>query len=95
MVLLSQYIAVSNLCDELAILLENIILRNKCIVIMGDLNICLLRNESPNIDYCNFLYSNHFIPVIDKPTHFSQIDGVAPTLLDHTCINKFILIPVG
>ena len=86
---------VSNLCDELATLLENIILRNKCIVIMGDLNICLLKNESPIIDYCNFLHSNHFIPVIDKPTHSSQIDGVAPTLLDHTCINKFILIPVG
>ena len=45
---------VSNFSDELSTLLENIHLRNKFCIIMGDLNICLLKSESPNIDNCKF-----------------------------------------
>ena len=57
--------------------------RNKCVLIMGDFNINLLNENRDSNDLLNSLYSNHFVSLINKPTRFSQIETVLPTLLDH------------
>ena len=62
---------------------------------MGDLNIDILKDDLPNSLFVNMLYSNHFLPVITKPTHFSQISNINPSLLDHIWSNKVISYPRG
>ena len=70
-------------------ILSNAILRNKFCIVMGDLNICLLKQNNPTLNFSNILYSHHFAPLITKPTRFSPIEGEGPSLLDHIWINKF------
>ena len=70
-------------------ILSNAILRNKFCIVMGDLNICLLKQNNPILNFSNILYSHHFAPLITKPTRFSPIEGECPSLLDHIWINKF------
>ena len=70
--------------------LKNPSLANKTCVLLGDLNICLLKNDQPCIDYANLLYSNHFMPLITKATRFSPVSNEIPSLLDHIWINDFI-----
>ena len=62
---------------------------------MGDLNICLLKPKNPNLNFSNLLFSHHFNPLITKATRFPQIDGEAPSCLDHIWINKFIDLDTG
>ena len=79
---------IKNFCDHLSVFLNHPHFRNKTCVLLGDLNICLLKNEVPNQEYSNVLYSNHFVPLINKPSRFSKIEGISPSLLDHIFINK-------
>ena len=69
--------------------------KNKFCVIMGDLNICLLKTNLPNMNFSNLLFSNHFIPMVTKATRFPQIDGEVPSCLDHIWINKFFDLDAG
>ena len=55
--------------------LESFLLRNKFCIIMGDLNICLLKLCNPNLNFSNLMFSHHFNPLITKATRFPQIDG--------------------
>ena len=80
--------SIVNFVDHLSIFLSNSALSNRQCILMGDLNIDLLNDQPPNSLFVNLLYSHHFVPVITKPTHFSQITNVNPTLLDHIWINK-------
>ena len=79
---------IPNFCDHLSVFLNHPHFRNKLCVLLGDLNICLLKNEVSNNEYSNILYAHHFVPLINKPSRYSKIEGVSPTLLDHIFINK-------
>ena len=87
--------SISNFNSHLVNFLENVELRNKTCIFLGDLNICLLKDDPAVLEYTNLLYSHHFVSVITKPTHFSSVDGVAPTLLDHIFINRLFSYKSG
>ena len=70
-------------------LLNRANLRNKFIVITGDLNICLLKDNEPNLNFMNMLFTHHFTPLITKATRFPQRDNEVPSCLDHIWVNKF------
>ena len=76
-------------------ILSNQLLKNKFCIVMGDLNICLLKPNSPNANFSNLLFSHHFMPLITKATRFPQIDGEIPSCLDHIWINKFFDLDAG
>ena len=76
-------------------ILNNRLLKNKFCIIMGDLNICLLRPKIPNLNFSNILFSHHFNPLITKATRFPQIEGEEPSCLDHIWINKFVELDAG
>ena len=69
-------------------ILNNNILRSKFCVIMGDFNICLLKDCESNLNFMNILYEKHFTPLISKATRFLPVQGETPSLLDHIWINK-------
>ena len=75
--------------------LNNSILNNKVCVLMGDLNICLLKDGEHTQSFMNILFSNHFTPLITKASRFSPVTGEAPSLLDHIWLNKFIPFSAG
>ena len=76
-------------------ILGNQKLKNKFCVVMGDLNICLLKNNNPNSNFSNLLFSNHFFPLITKATRFPQIEGELPSCIDHIWINKYFDLDAG
>ena len=80
---------VINFNSYLTSFLNNSYLNSKFCILMGDLNICLLKQESFITDYFNILFSHHFSQLISRPTRFSQIPGIAPSLLDHIFVNRF------
>ena len=81
-----------NFINELHVLLSNELLRNKIVIIAGDINIdTLKRNENYVIHYLAMLNSLNFFQVINKPTRFPNgaNDFYNPSCLDHIFINKF------
>ena len=76
-------------------ILNNKLLKNKFCIIMGDLNICLLKPNNSNLNFSNLLFSHHFNPLITKPTRFPQIEGEQPSCLDHIWVNKYYDLDVG
>ena len=74
---------ISNFSDHLNIFLNSPLLSNKKCVLLGDLNICLLKPEQASIDFSNLMYSQHYLPLISKVTRFSPVDTEIPSLLDH------------
>jgi exonuclease III len=69
-------------------LLANNCLLNTKICLTGDFNFNLLDHDSiPISEVVNSLHARHFLPVITKPTHFSPISTIDPTLLDQVWIN--------
>ena len=71
---------------ELNNIIENFNLANNDTIIMGDLNICLGKeNESkePN-SLTNLMYSHHFTPIISKPT---RVTNNTASIIDHIWIN--------
>ena len=87
--------SINNFNFHLDSFLNNSLLRNKTCILLGDLNICLLKDDPAILEYSNLLYSHNYFCPINKPTHFSSVDGVAPTLLDHIFINKFFSYNCG
>ena len=79
---------INNFITSLTELLNQIpdLNRNK-VLITGDLNINLLSNSPQVEEFCDFLRSYFFVPLVTKPTRFSPIDGVLPSLLDHVWVN--------
>ena len=84
---------ISNFSDHLNIFLNSPLLSNKKCVLLGDLNICLLKPEQASIDFSNLMYSQHYLPLISKATRFSPVDTEVPSLLDHIWINSHSTIP--
>ena len=76
-------------------ILVNQLMKNKFCIVMGDLNICLLKPSNPNLNFSNILFSNHFTPLITKATRFPQIDGEIPSCLDHIWMNEFFDLDAG
>ena len=54
-----------------------------------------MKDDSHNVDYLNLLFSHHYTSLVTKPTHFSQVDGVLPSLLDHIFLNKICSYSCG
>ena len=73
----------------LGILLEDRMLSGCKMCVTGDLNINMLNSESPDVlSFVNLMQSNHFIPIITKPTRFPPNDNlIESTLLDHMWFN--------
>ena len=84
--------------SSLESLLNDELLKDRSIIITGDINIDLLDiNSRKTIDYVNFLHSFHFMPIIDKITRYStnrefSLNG---TILDHVFINKPVSLSAG
>lgn len=75
--------------NSLEEILGNQMLRNKSCILLGDLNVNLLNGNDPDVsNLISCLRAYHFLPVITKPTRFSDHTNSA-TLLDHIWINSF------
>ena len=61
----------------------------KCIT-LGDFNVNLY-NASSNrgTTYINTLFSNNFLPLVSRATHFS---GINPTCIDHISVNELSIV---
>ena len=86
---------IDNFNSAFSDILKNRLLKNRFCILMGDLNICLLKPSRSNQNFSNLLFSNHFIPLITKATRFPQIEGETPSCLDHIWINKFFDLDTG
>ena len=73
--------SIDNFNTHFSDILNNRLLRNKFCIIMGDLNICLLKPNVPNLNFSNLLFSHHFNPLITKATRFPQRDDEEPRLI--------------
>ena len=75
---------------DLTILLQNDMLANKEIVLAGDLNIDLLKQDDSSMtDFVTSLQSLSFFPVITKPTRFPSGNQKGnPSILDHIWCNN-------
>ena len=80
-----------NFSSRLIELLNHHSLRNKSVVIVGDLNIDLLLER--NHEFICSLKSLHFVSIISEPTRFPSLGGslsaTTPSLLDHAYMDKF------
>ena len=68
--------------------LEDNLIRNKHVVFLGDLNIDLLNSCDRTSSFVNCMRSFYMIPLISRPTRFSQFDSNTSTLLDQIWTNK-------
>ena len=86
---------IENFINSLEYILNKPEIKNKNSIILGDINIDLLKECSSTESFINFMQSLYFIPKITKPTRFSPIAGISPSLLDHIWINSTNLNPSG
>ena len=86
---------IENFNSHFSDFLKHRLLRNKSCIIMGDLNICLLKPNVPNVNFSNLLFSHHFNPLITKATRFPQRDGEEPSCIDHIWMNKYFELDTG
>ena len=63
-------------CDLVEEILQNNILRNKKILVLGDFNINMLDPDPLSTNFVNLLRSYHFFPIISEATRFSTVEGV-------------------
>ena len=80
---------IQNFNEILSSILDNPCMRNKLCVILGDLNINLLNDDLHTNSFIYNMQSHHFFPLITKPTRFSPIPGINPSLIDHIWLNEF------
>ena len=57
-------------------------------MLIGDLNINTLRDSSDILDFKYLMFPHHYVPLILKPTFFSENSAFEPSCLDHIWINK-------
>ena len=79
-----------NFINTLQEIISNVLLRNKTIIIAGDMNIDLLKVNDPYVNqYTCMLKSLNFIQIINKATRFPNgPHAFNPSSLDHIFINK-------
>ena len=63
--------------------------RSKKIMILGDMNLDMLKNNSNTCSYTELMHSYHFQCLVSKPTRFPTRYGDQASLLDHVWINEF------
>ena len=82
--------SIDQFCNILNVMLNSPLLRNKPVIVLGDLNIDLLKSYKQNI--CNFMetmQSLSYIPLITKATRFPNTEETGtPSLLDHVWTNS-------
>ena len=78
---------IDNLCD----ILNDNELRNKNIIVTGDLNVNILNNSPQANLLLNTLQAFYMLPLITQPTRFSHDSNVPPSLLDQIWTNKPII----
>ena len=82
---------IDNFVNRLSMILNHDVLHGKRIVVLGDLNINLLLQNSQVDYFCMEMYSHAFIPHITKPTRFPpQNANIDPSLLDHIWFNSLL-----
>ena len=86
---------IDDFTDELIRILNSETLRSKKTILMGDFNVNLLSENTDVLNFITSLQSTSFIPTIDKPTHFSSHENVAPSLLDHIWTNYICTFSSG
>ena len=87
--------SISNFSDYFNVFLDKLFLRNKNCIILGHLNICLLKQNQNILELSNLLLTHHYFPIITNPTSFSPVSDEAPSLLDHIWINTFFNYECG
>ena len=77
-----------NFCDYLINILESLNPLNQSCYLMGDYNIDFFKHSThnPTSEYLDLMFSNSFIPLIDKPT---RITPKSATLIDNIFANKY------
>uniref|UniRef100_A0A8D8ZAB3 Endonuclease/exonuclease/phosphatase domain-containing protein n=1 Tax=Cacopsylla melanoneura TaxID=428564 RepID=A0A8D8ZAB3_9HEMI len=76
---------IQNRClDDLNFWLQNGVKKDDNIIIVGDINICIMKKNSDNTKYLNTLYNNMLVPLIKSPTREETLAG-SPTIssIDH------------
>ena len=87
--------SIESFTNSLERILNTPIIQNKNIILAGDFNLNLLKCDSSHEIFINLMRSMHFLPKISKPTRFSPIEGINPSLLDHIWINSISDFNVG
>ena len=80
---------IQNSNEILRSILDNTYVRNKLCVVLGDFNIDILNDDLHTNSFIYNMQSHHFFPLITKPTRFSPILGINPSLIDHIWLNQF------
>ena len=80
--------SISNFVEEVSTILTNLGVNQKNTILIGDMNINLLNENSPNDIFFNCMRSFLFLPAINKPTRFPVIPGQNPSLLDQIWTNS-------
>ena len=78
---------INGFIDSLNFILNSINLSKTCLI-LGDINVDILKDVPQSIRLMNFLQSYHFIPSITKPTRFSSNNTEVPSLLDQIWTNN-------
>ena len=87
--------SVANFTASLDSILCNPELSGKRAILMGDLNINLLRPSLTTETFINCMRSFHFTPLITKATRFPTNCGEEPSLLDHIWYNSLSTFNCG
>ena len=74
-----------NFINCLSRILENPILNNRKIVLLGDINLNILDSDQNVNNYLNLMHSHSFLPAITKPTRIPS-----GTALDHIFVNSYM-----
>ena len=80
---------VSEFCNALSNIFTRIPnLRNNKVILVGDFNVNLLRENDNSVRVlCDYLRSYFFVPYINNVTRYSKLENVEPSLLDHIWLN--------
>ena len=65
------------------------------VLVSGDMNVDLLKDNTNTENFINFFHSYHFLPKILKATRFSAQYEIQPSILDHFWTNSLVENPCG
>ena len=89
--------SIENFNKTLYDMLHTDVLRGKAVILAGDMNVDLLKQNLPHISaFVDIMQSTTFLPAITKATRFPPAgSSVAPSLLDHIWINMLCTFKGG
>ena len=79
---------ITNFNETIVTTLSHNRLRNADCVVIGDLNINLLKDSSKFLGFKSAMFTFHYLPLVFKPTFFSSNAAYEPSCLDHIWTNK-------